>query len=437
MMAAERSQSADSPAYSSMSKERADPAASSRAIPVAVALPRRLAVIVINRSSAWTSLLTVGGLLLALTACAPATTPTAAAPDTDSSPTATLPPEVTAQIDQLAATVLGNGVAGAIVSVADPGRGTHLKAYGTADTAGTPMTVDMHYRIASVSKTFTAHAVLELAGQGKLSLDDPLARFVPDIPHGEVITVRDLLGLRGGVYDFATDPDLLARYLADPTLPGWSPDDALQIIRAHPDKAAAPATRTVYSNSEYVLLGYVIERASGQPAPDYLAGLIGRMGLPDTSFPTDTALPTPFSRGYIATDEPSSAAAPPRDATASNPLVPWTGGALVSTVPDMARYAPMMATGAGLPPEIAAQRQTWTPMTTEGVRMQYGLGVRKVGDWIGHEGTMLGYSNTVFHLPATGATVVVMVNAVTPSSAPAADLWLEIVRVLYPDSLPK
>jgi D-alanyl-D-alanine carboxypeptidase len=75
-------------------------------------------------------------------------------------------------------------------------------------------------------------------------------------------------------------------------------------------------------------------------------------------------------------------------------------------------------------------------MTTEGVRMQYGLGVRKVGDWLGHEGTMLGYSNTVFYLPATGATVVVMVNAVTPSSAPAADLSLEIV-VLYPDSLPK
>jgi D-alanyl-D-alanine carboxypeptidase len=140
------------------------------------------------------------------------------------------------------------------------------------------------------------------------------------------------------------------------------------------------------------------------------------MDLPATSFPTDPELP--------------------RDATASNPLVPWTAGALVSTVADMTRYAPMVATGAGLPPEMAAQRQTWTPMTTEGVRVQYGLGVRKVGDWIGHEGTMLGYSNMVFHLPATGATVVVMVNAVSPNSAPAADLWLEIVQLLYPDSLP-
>jgi D-alanyl-D-alanine carboxypeptidase len=380
------------------------------------------------------SVLGVVAVVAVVTACAPSAP--GAAPATVPVAVAGTPFDRTAQIDQLAAAVLGNGITGAIVSIADPAHGTHLKAYGTADAAGTPMTVEMHYRIASVSKTFTAHAVLELAGQGRLSLDDPLARFVPDIPHGEAITVRDLLGLRGGVYDFATDPGLLAPYQADPTLPGWSPDDALQIIRAHPDKALAPRTGTVYSNSEYILLGYVIERASGQPAPDYLAGLIKRMGLPATSFPTGTALPTPFARGYIARGEPSSAAAPPRDATASNPLVPWTAGALVSTVPDMTRYAPLVAAGAGLPPELAAQRQTWTRMSAEAVPLQYGLGVQKVGDWIGHDGTMLGYSNMVFHRPATGTTVVVMVNAVSMSSAPAADLWLKVVQLLYPDSLP-
>ena len=102
----------------------------------------------------------------------------------------------------------------------------------------------------------------------------------------------------------------------------------------------------------------------------------------------------------------------------------------------MTRYAPLVATGAGLPPEIAAQRQTWTRMSAEAVPLQYGLGVQKVGDWVGHDGTMLGYSNMVFHRPATGTTVVVMVNAVSMSSAPAADLWLKVVQLLYPDSLP-
>ena len=254
-----------------------------------------------------------------------------------------------------------------------------------------------------------------------------MARFVPDIP-----TVRPSgLGTCWGcVAGCTTSPPIRRprRYQADPTLPGWSPDHALQIIRAHPDKAAAPGTRTVYSNSEYVLLGYVIERASGQPAPDYLAGLIERMGsghiVPHRYRTADTLLPRLHRHGRTLRRRS------PRDATASNPLVPWTAGALVSTVPDMTRYAPMVATGAGLPPEIAAQRQTWTPMTPEGVPMQYGLGVQKVGDWIGHDGTMLGYSNMVFHRPATGTTVVVMVNAVSPSSSPAADLWLEVVNAL-------
>nr|WP_281376399.1 serine hydrolase domain-containing protein [Actinomycetospora corticicola] len=115
------------------------------------------------------------------------------------------------------------GITGTVVSIVDPARGTFLKAYGTADTAGTPMTTDMHYRIASVSKTFTAHAVLQLVGQGRLSLDAPLAQFVPDIPNGDAITVRDLLGMRGGVYDFTADADFDRRYEADPTLPGWTP----------------------------------------------------------------------------------------------------------------------------------------------------------------------------------------------------------------------
>ena len=389
----------------------------------------------VNRRATRLSVLAVAMVLGVITACAPAPPPAAAADDATSLPG--FPPELTASIDRLAQAALGNGATRAIVSVTDPARGTHLKAYGSADADGTPMTVGTHYRIASVTKTFTAGAVLELAGQGRLSLDDPLARFVIDIPHGEAITVRDLLGLRGGVYDFTTDPGLLRRYQTDLTLPGWNPDDALQIIRANPEKAGTPGARTVYSNSEYVLLGYVIERASGQPANEYLADLADRMDLPATSFPTDSALPAPFSCGYIATGGTSSATGVPVDATASNPLLPWTAGALVSTVPDMTRYASMLANGAGLPPELVAQRQTWKPMTTDGVRVQYGLGMRQVGDWIGHDGTMLGFGTMVFHHPVTGSTVVVMVNAAGPDADPAADVWREIVQLLQPDSLPQ
>lgn len=386
------------------------------------------------------------GVVLACAACSstapPATSGSpAATPSSTAAATAALPADTLARIDRLAAAALGNGITGAIVSIADPARGDLLKAYGTSDTAGTPMSPDMHYRIASVSKTFTADAVLELAGQGRVSLDDPLDRYVADIPNGSQITVRDLLGMRGGVYDFTADPGFVARYEADPTLPDWTPDDVLKIIRGNPDKAVPPRTRTVYSNSEYILLGYILEKAAGQKAPDHLTDLARRLDLPSTSFPTDLALPAPFSHGYIATGQPpttsgaTAAASAPRDATASNPLVPWTAGALISTVADMTRYAPMLATGAGLPPQIAAQRQSWSPLTTTGVRLQYGLGITQLGDWVGHDGSIFGYSDMVFYLPAQKATVVVMVNAADGNEAPAQALWGDIVKLLYPDSL--
>jgi D-alanyl-D-alanine carboxypeptidase len=353
---------------------------------------------------------------------------------------ATLDPDLAAQVDELARAALTDGVTGAVVGISDPVRGSYLRAYGTADTAGTPMTTDVHYRIASVTKTLTAQAVLRLVDQGKLSLDDPLEEFVPDIPHGDEITVHHLLGMRGGVYDFVADEEFMARYVADPLLPGWSPYDVLEIIRAHADEAAPPGQATVYSNSEYVLLGLVIERVTGRSAQQDTTSVIEDLGLPETSYPTTAALPEPFSHGYVNTDSELAPAAPaaeePRDVTLSNPAVPSTSGAVVSTVPDMTRYAQQLATGAGLAPETARLRQQWTPLTSTGVRVQYGLGVARFGDWVGHNGSVFGYSDMVFHLPEEGASVVVMVNAADAEAVPATGLWDGIVTLLYPDSRP-
>ncbi|PRY50241.1 D-alanyl-D-alanine carboxypeptidase [Geodermatophilus tzadiensis] len=362
--------------------------------------------------------------------------PPAAAADP---PAAALDPGLAAQVDELARAALTDGVTGAVVGISDPVRGSYLRAYGTADTAGTPMTPDVHYRIASVTKTFTAQAVLRLVDQGRLSLDDRLAEYVPDVPHGDEITVAHLLGMRGGVYDFVADEEFLARYAADPLLPGWSPYDVLEIIRAHADEATPPGRATVYSNSEYVLLGLVLERVTGRSAQQVTTSVIEELGLPETSYPTTAALPEPFARGYVNTDSelaPTPPGAEPRDVTLSSPEVPYTAGAVVSTVPDMVRYAEQLATGAGLAPETARLRQEWTPLTSTGVRVQYGLGVLRLGDWVGHNGSIFGYSDVVTHLPDQEASVVVMVNAADGEAVPADDLWAGVVRLLYPDSLP-
>jgi len=147
-------------------------------------------------------------------------------------------------------------------------------------------------------------------------------------------------------------------------------------------------------------------------------------------------MPEPYVTGY---NSDGKMAAPPggyRNVTLSNPVVASSAGALISTVPDMTRYAVELGTGAGLTPETWQQRQTWTPFTTSGVRLQYGLGITQLGDWVGHDGSMLGYSNMVFYLPSAKAAVVVMSNAADEIAVPSTALWGDVVKLLYPRSLP-
>jgi D-alanyl-D-alanine carboxypeptidase len=344
-------------------------------------------------------------------------------------------PDETNKIDSAAMASLTNGVTGTVVSIIDPKRGTFLKSYGTAGTAGAPMLPDMHYRIGSVTKTVTADAVLRLVDQGKVALTDPISKYVADVPNGDVITIRDLLAMRSGAYDFGNDQAFFARYTADPTMP-WTDEDTLAILRAHAAEFTPPNQTTDYCNSNYVLLGYVIEKASGQPAQQYLTTLIGDLGLANTSYPTENTLPAPFAHGYLSDGKAPPPPAGYRDVTASNPAVAGTAGAIVSTVPDMTRYAALLGTGAGLSPTTWKERQSWGPLTTSGVRLQYGLGITQIGDWVGHDGSLFGYSNMVFYLPSEQATVVVMGNAADEIAVPSQALWGEIVKLLYPNSLP-
>ena len=358
---------------------------------------------------------------------------TEASPSSSAAPAA-FTDEVIAQIDAAAKASLTNGVTGTIVSIVDPKRGAFLKTYGTADTAGTPMSPDMHYRIGSVTKTFTAAAVLRLVDQGLLALTDPIAMYVDDLPNGDVITIQDLLAMRSGLFDFANDQSFYARYTADPTL-RWTTEDALAIMRAHAAEATAPNQETVYTNGNYLILGQVIERVTGQTVQDHLTGLISELGLTSTSYPTGDTLPEPYVTGYYSDGTTPPPAGGYRDVTLQNPAVGGAAGALISTVPDMTRYAVELGTGAGLTPETWQQRQTWTPVTTSGVRLQYGLGIIQLGDWIGHDGSMFGYSNMVFYLPSEQAAVVVMSNAADQIAVPSQALWGDVVKVLYPDTL--
>src|SRR5262249_55865601 len=151
----------------------------------------------------------------------------------------------------------------------------------------------------SNTKTMTAAAIMLLAQEGKLSLDDPVAKYVPDVPSGDKITIAELLDMRSGLYNYTDAPELWATLDRDPTKV-WSPAEVLAIAFAHPANFL-PGTAYQYNNTNYALLGLTAERVDRKPLAQVMHDrLFGPLGLQHTVLPASTVntIPDPYARGY-------------------------------------------------------------------------------------------------------------------------------------------
>ena len=154
-------------------------------------------------------------------------------------------------------------VPGAVVLLRTP-QGEFTVTYGTTPLgATTPPRADTHFRIASNTKTMTAAVILQLAQEGKLSLGDPVSKYVPGVPNGDDITIAELLEMRSGLYNYTDAPELSASLDRDPTRV-WTPDELLAIAFKHPPNFP-PGTAYEYNNTNYVLLGLIAEKVDGRP----------------------------------------------------------------------------------------------------------------------------------------------------------------------------
>jgi D-alanyl-D-alanine carboxypeptidase len=349
-------------------------------------------------------------------------------------PTAAGEPTVglAARLDTAVAAQLAElGVPGAIVGLSIPGEIDYLDAVGTQDrNTGAPMSVDEHWRIGSVTKTFTGTAVLQLVDRGLIRLSDPISRYVDGVPSGDVITL-DLLGrMRSGLYDYVGDAALLKRLYDDapdgPDAFAFTSRELLDVAFAHPPNFP-PGVQYQYSNTNLVLLGIVVERVTGLSLGDYLArNVFGPVGLTQTSYPANGILPQPFSHGY--TRAPDGALL---DATLWNPSWADAAGKIVSNYADLKLWAAAVGTGALLSPEAQASRLRTTEIVPGGV--SYGFAIMNANGWIGHNGDIPGYTTVVMYLPERDATLVVMTNSDEPQDHAAGQLATAVTQIATPD----
>jgi D-alanyl-D-alanine carboxypeptidase len=327
-----------------------------------------------------------------------------------------------------------DGLNGLWVAYSDPEKGYWSAAVGNAATSPTtPATIDDYGRIGSITKTFTATAVLEQVAAGKLALDDRVATVIPDtaarFPAVAGRTVRELLNMSSGLPDYGNSPGtVVAETIKDPTRV-WTPQ---QLIGNALQSPALPRGTPGYNTTNYVLLGLILERVTGQPVDQVVNAVARQAGLTHTVLPpaNDTALPAPASHGYIDAAFVEDPAVAGTGLAAGTDVTGWSeswggaGGAMYSTVEDIFRWA---ATGMGtafLPADLAAQRlDTNIPALAD---KGYGLGIEQpaVG-WIGHGGQTLGWTAFAAYNPQTGATFAAIANSPT-GIAVAQLLWLNI-----------
>ncbi|MGW0121500.1 serine hydrolase domain-containing protein [Streptomyces sp. NPDC003327] len=300
------------------------------------------------------------------------------------------------------------GVPGLFAEVRD-GDDVWRGAAGVADVAtGRPVTADMRHRVGSVTKTFTAAAVLRQAERGRVGLDAPVARYLPELvpgERGEAITVRMLLDHTSGLAEYLpyAYPSLKAlprladtgpESLEDHRFTEFDPVDLIGMGVSAPAVGTPGGAPGVYSNTNYLLLSALLERVSGTTAEECITrDVIERARLRETGFPTGTRVEGDHSRLY---ESWFGMIEPPRDFSVYD--MSWVGpsASLISTVADLNRFYRLLLEGEVVSRSSLAEMQRTVPIISqEGSLIPYGLGLHPTESpdrptFCGHGGTVWG-----------------------------------------------
>lgn len=321
--------------------------------------------------------------------------------------TAQAPGELLRQLDTIAATAVTRYRAVGTVAAVMRGDDTLLfKAYGKADVEwDVPMPTDAMFEIGSITKQFTAVAILQLRDEGKLGLDDDLTRWLPDFDtRGHRVTLRHLLNHTSGIHDLTETPEFPA--LVSNRV--WPRDSAYALITRQPFDFA-PGTRQQYSNSGFWLLGLVIEKASGMSYEDFVEQrLFAPLGMTRSMVCNSFESVPRRAHGY-GLREGQLLRAPTNIHTWS-----FAAGALCSTAADLLTWLRALHGSKVLSPASYQEMMTPSPFG-HGMQLRYGLGVGVEHDFegrlvINHGGVLAGFWTEALWYPDAQLASIVLIN---------------------------
>ena len=348
-------------------------------------------------------------------------------------------------------------VPGAIVLLRTP-QGEFTAAYGTTQLGeASPPGADTYFRIASNTKTMTAAVIVQLAQEGRLQFDDSVSKYIAGVPNGDNITIAELMDMRSGLYNYTAAPKLAATIDRDMTKV-WTPAELLAIAFAHPPNFP-PGTEYEYCNTNYVLLGLIIEKLDGKPLAEALQDrLFEPLGMRHTALPPSSAsaLPDPYSHGYLYggssvalvgtppySPEMRAAARAgtllPNDYTNLNHSFAAAAGGVISNANDLAIWIQALVSGRVLDAEY---QQRWLdslhpvdPNKPDGQQYGYGISQMRWGPnaMYFHGGETAGYNSFIGYDPINKVTLIVWTNLPVSlnDEPPANSIMLNVLDQVY------
>ncbi|NNE96404.1 MAG: beta-lactamase family protein [Acidimicrobiales bacterium] len=291
---------------------------------------------------------------------------------------------------------------GGVVVLLDRDGSRYLFAVGTANAAGDLLETDQPFRVGSIAKTFVATIVLQMVDEGSVDLDQPLGSYLPESPVGADVTVRQLLGHDSGIANYTEQSAFGSRLMAQPE-EAVRPEETIRFVA---DRDLGTPGQFSYSNTNYILLGQLIEAVDGTDLNSALAERITELlGLDNTYFatadrPGNDDLALGWSDGFIQGDAATSYVAMETAA--------WAAGSLVSTAEDLADFLDALFDEKLISIDRIGE-MTFTG--TDG----YGLGLftaalGPAGAGYAHNGSIPGYHSTMGVVPRTGDKLVILTN---------------------------
>jgi D-alanyl-D-alanine carboxypeptidase len=381
-------------------------------------------------SAAW--IRRVGPALAVLAVAGALAGPAAAAPAPAEAP---LPPALQKKLSKALDSSLAETKApGAIVGVWIGDRGWTATRGSTRKGKTLTPSLEEHTRIGSITKTFTGTVILQLVDEGKLKLSDTIDRWFPWVPNADAITIRELGDMSSGINTYTLDGPIVDRYLTSPTTT-WKPGELIIGGVSEPPKFA-PGQGFFYSNTNFLMLGHIAEKVTGEPLARLMRERIfGPLGMTHTTYPFVGELPTPFWNGYT---NQAVNGTPVRDATHWSPTFLGPAGQIVSTLADMRKYVKALGTGSLISPGAQRDRLQANPFSVGGGR-EYDFALGTDHGWLSHSGEVPGFNSEIAYLPKLKASIVVFTNtdiANRNGGAPAPTVLSALGKAVAPGNVP-